>query len=324
MSYLNLSQFLEQQTGNLTPELAQVISTIADTCQTIDQALQKGALAGVLGSAQHENVQGEEQKKLDVISNDYLIDALKVHPQVGGLASEELDEFTPAQENGKYLVLFDPLDGSSNIDINMCVGTIFSILPAKNAVTQAEDFMQAGNQQVAAGYVLYGPSTMLALTVGAGTVFFTFDPETQQFLLTSENIQVAVDTKEYAINSSNQRHWENPVKRYIEELLAGKTGPREKDFNMRWVACMVGDIHRILCRSGIFMYPYDLKDPKKAGRLRLMYEANPMSMLIEQAGGASTTGRVRILDIQPTDLHQRVPVIIGSKNEVDLVTGYHN
>ena len=324
MSYLNLSQFLEQQMGNLTPELAQVISTIAATCQTIDQALQKGALAGVVGSAQHENVQGEEQKKLDVISNDYLIDALKVHPQVGGLASEELDEFTPAQENGKYLVLFDPLDGSSNIDINMCVGTIFSILPAKNAVTQAEDFMQAGNQQVAAGYVLYGPSTMLALTVGAGTVFFTFDPETQQFLLTSENIQVAADTKEYAINSSNQRHWENPVKRYIEELLAGKTGPREKDFNMRWVACMVGDIHRILCRSGIFMYPYDLKDPKKAGRLRLMYEANPMSMLIEQAGGASTTGRVRILDIEPTDLHQRVPVIIGSKNEVDLVTGYHN
>jgi len=324
MSYLNLSQFLEQQTGNLTPELAQVISTIANTCQTIDQALQKGALAGVLGSAQNENVQGEEQKKLDVISNDYLIDALKVHPQVGGLASEELDEFTPAQENGKYLVLFDPLDGSSNIDINMCVGTIFSILPAKNAVTQAEDFMQAGNQQVAAGYVLYGPSTMLALTVGAGTVFFTFDPETQQFLLTSENIQVAADTKEYAINSSNQRHWENPVKRYIDELLAGKIGPREKDFNMRWVACMVGDIHRILCRSGIFMYPYDLKDPTKAGRLRLMYEANPMSMLIEQAGGASTTGRVRILDIQPTDLHQRVPVIIGSKNEVDLVTGYHN
>lgn len=324
MSYLNLSQFLQQQTGNLTPELAQVISTIAATCQTIDQALQKGALAGVLGSAQHENVQGEEQKKLDVISNDYLIDALKIHPQVGGLASEELDEFTPAQENGKYLVLFDPLDGSSNIDINMCVGTIFSILPAKNAVTQAEDFMQAGNQQVAAGYVLYGPSTMLALTVGAGTVFFTFDPETQQFLLTSENIQVAADTKEYAINSSNQRHWENPVKRYIEELLAGKTGPREKDFNMRWVACMVGDIHRILCRSGIFMYPYDLKDPKKAGRLRLMYEANPMSMLIEQAGGASSTGRIRILDIEPTDLHQRVPVIIGSKNEVDLVTGYHN
>lgn len=324
MSYLSLSQFLQKKTGNLTPELAQVIETIANTCKTIDQALQKGALAGVLGSAQHENVQGEEQKKLDVISNDYLIDALKVHPNVGGLASEELDEFTPAQENGQFLVLFDPLDGSSNIDINMCVGTIFSILPAKNAVTQAEDFMQAGVNQVAAGYVLYGPSTMMALTVGAGTFFFTFDPETQEFLLTSEDIQVAADTKEYAINASNQRHWEEPVKRYIDEILAGKTGPREKDFNMRWVACMVGDIHRILCRSGIFMYPYDLKDPKKAGRLRLMYEANPMSMLMEQAGGTSTTGRVRILDIQPTDLHQRVPVIIGSKNEVDLVTSYHN
>ncbi|RKG32643.1 class 1 fructose-bisphosphatase [Acinetobacter tianfuensis] len=324
MSYLNLSQFLQQQSGNLTPALAQVIETIANTSMDIDQLLQKGALAGVLGSAQHENVQGEEQKKLDVISNDYLINALQVNPHVGGLASEELDEFTAGQENGEYLVLFDPLDGSSNIDINMCVGTIFSILPAKNAVTQADDFMQAGVNQAAAGYVLYGPSTMMALTVGAGTIFFTFDPESKQFLLTTDSVQVAAETKEYAINASNQRHWEEPVKRYIDELLAGKTGPREKDFNMRWVACMVGDIHRILCRSGIFMYPYDLKDPKKAGRLRLMYEANPMSMLIEQAGGASTTGRLRILDIQPTELHQRVPVIIGSKNEVDLVTGYHN
>ena len=324
MSYLTLSQFLEQKAGNLTPELAQVIETIGNTCKDIDQLLQKGALAGVLGSAQHENVQGEEQKKLDVISNDYLIDALKVHPHVGGLASEELDEFTPAQENGEFLVLFDPLDGSSNIDINMCVGTIFSILPAKNAVTKAEDFMQAGTNQVAAGYVLYGPSTMMALTVGAGVVFFTFDPETQEFLLTSENIQVAADTKEYAINASNQRHWEEPVKRYIAELQDGKTSVRGKDFNMRWVACMVGDIHRILCRSGIFLYPYDTKDPQKAGLLRLMYEANPMSMLMEQAGGASTTGRVRILEIQPTELHQRVPVVIGSKNEVDLVTHYHN
>ncbi len=323
MTNYTLSQYLQQQTGNLTPELAQVISTIADTCKVIDQTLQKGALAGVLGSAEHENVQGETQKKLDVISNDYLIDALKVHPQVGGLASEELDEFTPAQENGQYLVLFDPLDGSSNIDINMCVGTIFSILPAKNYVTQAADFMQAGTQQVAAGYVLYGPSTMLVLTVGAGVVFFTFNPDSQEFVLTAENIQVAADTQEFAINASNQRHWEEPVKRYIDELLAGKTSTRAKDFNMRWVACMVGDIHRILCRSGIFLYPYDLKDPKKAGRLRLMYEANPMSMLIEQAGGASTTGRVRILEIEPTDLHQRVPVIIGSKNEVELVTGYH-
>ncbi|MCT9288453.1 class 1 fructose-bisphosphatase [Acinetobacter baumannii] len=323
MSNLTLSQFLQQEKGNLTPELAQVIYTIAATCKTIDQALQKGALAGILGSAGNENVQGETQKKLDVISNDYLIDALKVHPHVGGLASEELDDFTPAQENGEYLVLFDPLDGSSNIDINMCVGTIFSILPAKNAITQAQDFMQAGTQQVAAGYVLYGPSTMMALTVGNGVAFFTLDPETQTFLLTTENVQVSADTQEFAINASNQRHWEQPVKQYIEELLAGKTSVREKDFNMRWVACMVGDVHRILCRGGIFLYPYDLKDPKKAGRLRLMYEANPMSMLIEQAGGASTTGRVRILEIEPTELHQRVPVIIGSKNEVERVTSYH-
>ena len=323
MSNLTLSQFLQQEKGNLTPELAQVIDTIAATCKTIDQALQKGALAGILGSAGNENVQGETQKKLDVISNDYLIDALKVHPHVGGLASEELDDFTPAQENGEYLVLFDPLDGSSNIDINMCVGTIFSILPAKNAITQAQDFMQAGTQQVAAGYVLYGPSTMMALRVGNGVAFFTLDPETQTFLLTTENVQVSADTQEFAINASNQRHWEQPVKQYIEELLAGKTSVREKDFNMRWVACMVGDVHRILCRGGIFLYPYDLKDPKKAGRLRLMYEANPMSMLIEQAGGASTTGRVRILEIEPTELHQRVPVIIGSKNEVERVTSYH-
>ncbi|MDV7411859.1 class 1 fructose-bisphosphatase [Acinetobacter baumannii] len=323
MSNLTLSQFLQQEKGNLTPELAQVIDTIAATCKTIDQALQKGALAGILGSTGNENVQGETQKKLDVISNDYLIDALKVHPHVGGLASEELDDFTPAQENGEYLVLFDPLDGSSNIDINMCVGTIFSILPAKNAITQAQDFMQAGTQQVAAGYVLYGPSTMMALTVGNGVAFFTLDPETQTFLLTTENVQVSADTQEFAINASNQRHWEQPVKQYIEELLAGKTSIREKDFNMRWVACMVGDVHRILCRGGIFLYPYDLKDPKKAGRLRLMYEANPMSMLIEQAGGASTTGRVRILEIEPTELHQRVPVIIGSKNEVERVTSYH-
>ena len=323
MSNLNLTQYLQQQSGHLTPELAQVIETIVATCNTIDQALQKGALAGILGSAENENVQGETQKKLDVISNDYLIDALKVHPHVGGLASEELDDFTPAQANGKYLVLFDPLDGSSNIDINMCVGTIFSILPAKNAVTQAADFMQAGTEQVAAGYVLYGPSTMLALTVGNGVAFFTYDPESQQFILTADQVKVSEETQEFAINASNQRHWEQPVKRYIDELLAGKTSVRAKDFNMRWVACMVGDIHRILCRGGIFLYPYDLKDPKKAGRLRLMYEANPMSMLIEQAGGASTTGRVRILEIQPTELHQRVPVIIGSKQEVELVTSYH-
>ena len=323
MSYLTLSQFLDQKTGNLSPELAQVIETIANTCKTIDQALQKGALAGVLGSAEHENVQGETQKKLDVISNDYLIDALKVHPQVGGLASEELDEFTPAQENGKFLVLFDPLDGSSNIDINMCVGTIFSILPAQNAVTQASDFMQAGTQQVAAGYVLYGPSTLLVLTLGAGVDVFTLDQNTGEFVLTAQQLQIPTDTQEFAINSSNQRHWEAPVQQYIDECLAGKTGVRGKDFNMRWVASMVGDVHRILTRGGVFMYPYDFKDPSKAGRLRLMYEANPMSWLIEQAGGAASTGRARILEVSPNDLHQRIPVVLGSRDEVTRITDYH-
>ncbi len=323
MSHLTLSQYLQQTQLNVPTALTQVIESIAETCQQIDQALQQGALAGVLGSAGLENVQGETQKKLDVISNDYLIEALAKHPHVGGLASEELDDFTPASENGEYLVLFDPLDGSSNIDINMCVGTIFSILPAKNSITQANDFMQAGCEQVAAGYVLYGPSTMLALTTGQGVVLFTFDVQQQQFVLTQDQVQISTDTQEFAINSSNQRHWEAPVKQYMDELLAGKTGTRGKDFNMRWVACMVGDIHRILCRGGIFLYPYDLKDPKKAGRLRLMYEANPMSLLIEQAGGAATTGRVRILEIKPDDLHQRVAVVMGSINEVERLTSYH-
>ncbi|MEB3753483.1 class 1 fructose-bisphosphatase [Acinetobacter sp. MD2(2019)] len=323
MSNTTLSQYLKQQKGNLTPALASVIDAIADSCKIIDRTLQKGALEGVLGSAEHENVQGETQKKLDVISNQQLIDILQAHPSVGGLASEELDIFTHAQENGEYLVLFDPLDGSSNIDINMCVGTIFSILPAKNAITQAEDFMQAGVNQVAAGYVLYGPSTMLALTVGAGVVLFTFDIDSKEFILSKDDVAIESSTQEFAINASNQRHWEAPVQRYIAELLEGKTGVRGKDFNMRWVACMVADIHRILCRGGIFLYPYDFKNPEKAGRLRLMYEANPMSMIIEQAGGAASTGRARILDIQPTELHQRVPVILGAQEEVNLVTSYH-
>lgn len=322
MSQPHLSQYLQQQT-HIPTALANVIETLAKTCQDIDLILQKGALAGVLGNAENENVQGETQKKLDVISNDYLMQALQQHPNVAGFASEELDEFTPAQPHGEYLVLFDPLDGSSNLDINMCVGTIFSILPAQHHPAQAEDFLQAGSHQVAAGYVLYGPSIMLALTTGHGVDLFTLDTQTNRFVLTHAQVQITPETKEFAINMSNQRHWEAPVKRYIDELLAGKTGVRAKDFNMRWVACMVGDVHRILCRGGIFMYPYDLKDPKKAGRLRLMYEANPMSFLVEQAGGAATTGRERILEVQPTTIHQRIPVILGSAQEVELVTEYH-
>lgn len=323
MSSTTLSQYLEEKIGTSKPRLANVINTITECCKVIDHDLQKGAIAGILGSAEHENVQGETQKKLDIISNQQLIDALEVHPAIGGLASEELEEFTPGQENGDYLVLFDPLDGSSNIDINMCVGTIFSILPAKNKITQAEDFMQAGDEQVAAGYVMYGPSTMLALTLGEGVALFTFDVDCQSFVLTQDKIKIAKHTQEFAINTSNKRHWEAPIQRYITELLEGQTGVRGKEFNMRWVACMVADIHRILSRGGVFLYPYDSKNPNKAGRLRLMYEANPMALIVEQAGGAATTGRERILDVQPTTLHQRIPVILGAKDEIELITSYH-
>lgn len=323
MTQITLSDFLQQNQASIPTNLANVIECLAETCQRIDLTLQNGALAGVLGATESENVQGETQKQLDVISNDYLMQSLITHPNVAGFASEELDDPTPAQATGDYLVLFDPLDGSSNLDINMCVGTIFSILPAKNRPAQPEDFLQAGTEQVAAGYVLYGPATMLTLTTGQGVHLFCLDIERKQFILTQSHLDIPADTKEFAINASNQRHWEEPVKRYIDELLAGKTSVRGKDFNMRWVACMVGDIHRILCRGGIFMYPYDTKDPNKAGRLRLMYEANPMSFLIEQAQGLSNTGRGRIMDIQPTDIHQRVPVILGSKNEVELVVSYH-
>ena len=322
MSNVTFSEFL-QQSKHLTQNLSQLLETIANTCKDIDLTLQKGALAGVLGSAGNENVQGETQKKLDVISNDMLIDALQQHPAVAALASEELEDMTPAQASGEYLVLFDPLDGSSNIDINMCVCTIFSILKTDKTPVATADFYQNGRQQIAAGYVLYGPSTMLVLTTGQGVQMFTLDPVSKEFILTVENVTIPEETQEFAINASNQRHWEKPVQQYIAELLEGKTGVRGKDFNMRWVACMVGDIHRILTRGGIFLYPYDLKDPKKAGRLRLMYEANPMSFLVEQAGGKSSTGRLDIMDVESTDLHQRVPVILGSKNEVERIVGYH-
>lgn len=327
MSNTTLGQYLldrQPSLKQLTPQLSQLILQIATACKGINAALRKGALAGILGSAGSDNVQGEVQKKLDVISNTILLDTILSGGMVAGIASEEMDEMIPANNDADYLLLFDPLDGSSNIDINMAVGTIFSILQHQGtAPVQADDFMQAGKQQIAAGYVLYGPSTLLVLTLGDGVDAFTLDQELGEFILTSERLSIPEDTQEFAINSSNSRHWEAPVKRYIDECLAGKTGERGKDFNMRWVACMVGDIHRILTRGGIFMYPYDLKDPSKAGRLRLMYEANPMSMLIEQAGGASSTGRGRILDIDPHELHQRVPVILGSKNEVERVVGYH-
>ncbi len=318
-----LAQYLTDNCS--TAAVGDVITTITDVGKTISQLLRKGALADILGEAGNQNVQGEEQKKLDVLANDLLLNALAKNTHCAGVASEELDNATPANVEGSLLVLFDPLDGSSNIDINMAVGTIFSILPyqRQGEVSENSDFLQAGHQQLAAGYLLYGTSTMLALTIDAAVVMFSLDPDSGDYVLVEDNIQIDADTSEYSINSSNYRYWLAPMQQYIDELIAGEIGVRGRDFNTRWVAAMVGDVHRILCRGGLFTYPFDTKYAHKAGKLRLMYEANPMSLLIERAGGGATDAIHRILDIEPTDIHQRVPVVLGSKNEVDYIKNLH-
>lgn len=307
-----------------TPEALQSVLTVTtNTCIAISDALKQGSLAGILGMAGNENVQGEEQKKLDVISNDMLKEALSACPPVRAIASEEEDYIVPANTSGEYFIAFDPLDGSSNIDINAMVGTIFSIYrQTGDSPAIEEDFLIPGKEQVAAGYVLYGPSTMLVLTTGEGVNMFTYDPIKQVFTLTHEQIKVSQETQEFAINMSNQRFWADNIQSYVSDLVQGSEGPRKKNFNMRWVAAMVGDVHRILCRGGIFIYPWDNKDPSKAGKLRLMYEANPMAMLLEQAGGKAHTHTQRILDIQPEAIHQRVAVILGAANEVDKCLSY--
>ncbi|MCG9697616.1 class 1 fructose-bisphosphatase [Shewanella sp. Isolate11] len=316
-----LAQHLSSQ--GIDAPLSQLILTLADTSKAISQAVRHGALAGILGATEQENVQGETQKKLDVITNDMLKDALKADSTVRGLASEEEDHIVEVGQSGDFLVCFDPLDGSSNIDINSLVGTIFSVLPAPKGELTQQSFLQSGRNQVAAGYVLYGPSTMLALTTGQGVQLFTLNPETNEYLLTNPAMSISKDTAEFAINMSNQRFWEAPMQTYIGDLLLGKIGPREKAFNMRWIAAMVGDVHRVLCRGGLFTYPTDNKNPEKPYKLRLMYEANPMSLLVEQAGGKATTGYETILDITPSNIHQRVAVILGSANEVDTCLEYH-
>ncbi|NKF49269.1 class 1 fructose-bisphosphatase [Shewanella sp. WXL01] len=318
----NLAQTLTAQAVNAS--LADLLLTLADTSKAISQAVRHGALAGVLGATEQENVQGETQKKLDVITNDMLKDALKAAGNVRGIASEEEDYVVEADKDGEYLVCFDPLDGSSNVDINSLVGTIFSVLPAPQGELTEQSFLQKGRNQVAAGYVLYGPSTMMALTTGNGTQFYTLDPKTGEFLLTEEKVAITPDTGEFAINMSNQRFWEAPMQTYIADLVLGKIGPRERSFNMRWIAAMVGDVHRVLCRGGIFTYPTDNKNPNKPFKLRLMYEANPMALLVEQAGGKASTGYETILDIEPQEIHQRVAVILGSANEVDVCLSYHD
>ena len=329
MRRVTLSQYLvEQERAGLkvASELGLLIEVVARACKAISSTVSKGALADVLGSAGTQNIQGEIQKKLDVISNEILVEANEWGGYLAAMASEEMEK--PCQipnryPRGHYLLLFDPIDGSLNIDVNISVGTIFSVLRCPDGVKEPDEksFLQPGSMQVAAGFAVYGPSTILVLTVGNGTVGFTLDRELGTFVLTAGRISVPEDTAEFAINMSNMRNWGAPVKRYIDECLAGKTGARGKDFNMRWVASMVADVYRILSRGGIFMYPQDARH--KEGRLRLMYEANPMAFIVEQAGGAATDGKTRILDIQPTALHQRIGVIIGSKNEVERVTSYH-
>ncbi|WP_300756699.1 class 1 fructose-bisphosphatase [Janthinobacterium sp.] len=331
MKRISLTQYLveEQRSNNSIPaELRLLIEVVARACKTISHSVSKGALGEVLGTADTENVQGEVQKKLDIISNEILLEANEWGGHLAAMASEEMESIHPIPNRypkGEYMLLFDPLDGSSNIDVNVSIGTIFSVLKAPEGMLEPteQDFMQAGAKQVAAGYAVYGPQTMLVLTFGNGVNCFTLDREMGSWVLTQSNMQIPPTTKEFAINMSNARHWHPPVKRYVDELLAGDTGPRGANFNMRWIASMVADVHRILNRGGIFMYPADLRDTSMPGKLRLMYEANPMAFIVEQAGGAATDGKQRILDIAPHKLHQRVPVFLGSKDEVARVTAYH-
>jgi fructose-1,6-bisphosphatase I len=306
--------------------LQDLLLAVVNTCSTLSHEVAQGALIGLLGSAGSGNVQGEVQQKLDIIANDQLMAGVKGCQSLAGLASEEMELPVAVQGTGDYLLLFDPLDGSSNIDVNVSIGTIFSILKKQDPSTplQTSDFLLSGRHQVAAGYVVYGPQTTMALTLGDGVVMFTLNKETGEFLLIRDAVTISPSTKEFAINMSNMRHWAEPVRRYVEECLAGTTGARNKDFNMRWIASMVVDVHRVLSRGGVFIYPWDKRDPKKAGKLRLMYEANPMSFLVEQAGGVSINGTQTIMDLEPTDLHERVSVMLGSKEEIDRLKLYHS
>jgi fructose-1,6-bisphosphatase I/sedoheptulose-1,7-bisphosphatase len=314
-------------------ELNALILDISLACKSLARIVSHGPLGAAMPTGGEVNVQGEVQKPLDVLSNDVFMRMNEWNGHLAGMASEEMEEpsqIPEAYPRGKYLIVFDPLDGSSNIDVNVSVGSIFSILRAPADVIAsgrdvvAADFLQPGSAQVAAGYAIYGPAAQLVLTVGDGVAVFTLDPDLGEYVLTQSNVKIPVDTQEFAINSSNARFWEPPVKRYVDECLAGKPGPRGKDFNMRWIASMVAEAHRILMRGGVFLYPRDTKDPSKPGRLRLLYEANPVGMVMEQAGGRASTGRQPMLGVQPTELHQRIGLIFGSKNEVERIERYHS
>lgn len=332
MSRVSLTRFLieqQRECGNLPPQLRLLIEVIARACKAISYTINKGELGGVLGSLEQENVQGEVQKKLDVLANDYLIEANEWGGNLAALASEEMETIHPIPHRyprGEYLLVYDPLDGSSNIDVNLSVGTIFSIMAAPEGSAQREvteqDFLQSGRKQVAAGYALYGPQTTLVLTFGSGVHGFTLDREVGSWILTHRDMKIPGGNREFAINASNERHWQPEVQRYIADCLAGKDGPRGANFNMRWTGSMVADIHRILTRGGVFMYPWDKREPNRPGKLRLMYEGNPLGMIIEQAGGKAFDGHEMMLDVQPTSLHQRVSVMMGCAHEMDHIIKY--
>jgi fructose-1,6-bisphosphatase I len=325
---VTLGQYFAQ--SGTDPSLVELLLAISTGCERISAAVRRGAVGDMLGALESENVQGETQKKLDVISNELLLEACSPASRLVAIGSEEMDgiyEVRKVGPQGGFFLLFDPLDGSSNIDVNVSIGTIFSILPAPTSATERDpteaDFLQPGRNQIAAGYVVYGPQTTLVLTLRAGVRAFTLDPVTAEWLETNEALAIPPETKEFSINASNMRHWAAPVRKYVDECLAGETGPRGKNFNMRWVASMVADVHRIVMRGGVFLYPWDAREPNRAGKLRLMYEANPMALLVEQAGGGAFDGHGATLDCKPISLHQRVSVMLGSKAEVERLARLH-
>jgi fructose-1,6-bisphosphatase I / sedoheptulose-1,7-bisphosphatase len=326
-----LTRFLieeQRRCNHATGGFTGLVNDVRLACKRIARVIGKGALSDALGSAGTTNVQGETQMKLDVLANDIFVRTNEWGGQLMGMLSEEMDDPYPIPAEyprGKYLLLFDPLDGSSNIDVNVSVGSIFSVLRCPEGVSEPaeKDFLQPGTRQVCAGYAIYGPSTMLVLTTGRGVNGFTLDREIGEFMLTHPDITIDADTSEFAINASNSRYWEPAIKRYVNECLQGQAGPRGRDFNMRWIASLVAETHRILMRGGVFMYPRDRKDLSRAGRLRLLYEANPIGFLIEQAGGRASTGHQPILEVQPQAAHERIGFVFGARNEVERIERYH-
>jgi fructose-1,6-bisphosphatase len=304
-----------------------VLLDVADGVKAIAAVLARAALSGAAGDAQSENVQGERQKKMDVLANELLLDACARGGHLAAVASEEMRAphlVSDGPTDAAYLLAMDPLDGSSNLDVNVTVGTIFSVLRRPEGLRLGPGaFLQPGARQACAGYALYGPSTMLVLTTGRDVSGFTLDAVAGEFVLTHPGMRIPEETREFAINTSNARYWEPPVRRYVDECVAGRAGPRGADFNMRWVGSMVADVHRLLVRGGTFMYPRDTRNPARPGKLRLLYEASPMAMIVEQAGGVASTGRGRLLDVVPGEVHERVPVILGSRREVERLASYH-